>query len=921
MLLATLALALSFAQGPADWHEPFPAHKIVGNVYYVGSRDLATYLITTPEGHILINSGFDRTVPLIQRSVESLGFKITDVKILLASHAHSDHVAGLARLKDLTGAKVYIMRGDDQVIAAGGKGQYMYTTDRWEPCKVDRVLKDGNEVKLGGVTLIARLTPGHTRGCTTWTWMVEDGGKKHDVVVIGSPNVNPGFRLVNNKDYPEIADDFSRTFTVLKSLPCDVFLGAHGSYYGMVERHALLKKGKVNPFINPAGYKEYVSLKERAFRKTLAAQKDKADRDKTGGGAPPAVAAISDTLRQSIAAKEIAGAVTLVATPDRVLHLNATGNAVLNPEQPMQTDAIFWIASMSKPVLGTLLLMLQDEGLLSVDDPVEKYLPEFKGLKTADGKLARVTIRHLLTHTSGLSEITREQARKCKTLADVIPLYVAQPVRFTPGSKWVYCQSGINTGGRIAEVVTGEPLEKLMKRKLFDSLGMKDTTFYLTEKQLPRLAKSYRRTDKGDLEATDISFLGGKSPTSTDRFPAPNGGLFSTASDYARFCRMVLRGGELDGKRFLKPETVELMTAIHTAGLRTGFTPGNGWGLGWCVIREPQGITAMLSPGTFGHGGAYGTQAWIDPETKRVYILMVQRANFPNSDASGVRSGFQQIAATLLSGEQAHNAKLNIPYADPPEKRQVLDVYSPHGAKNLPVVFWIHGGGWVTGDKSSVQLKPKVFMDKGFVFVSTNYRLLPSVDMGTIVRDVAKSIRWVHDHIAEYGGDPKRLLVMGHSAGAQLAALVCTDDRYLKSEGLSLAIIKGCMPVDGDTYDVPAIIETAETRRKVHGLPQAKYGHREKFGNDPAKHKDFSAVTHVAKDKGIPPFLILYVADHPDTGAQAQRLGNVLKAAGVPVTLFGARETNHNKLNANLGLPDDPATKAMFDFVGKALKK
>ena len=171
-------------------------------------------------------------------------------------------------------------------------------------------------------------------------------------------------------------------------------------------------------------------------------------------------------------------------------------------------------------------------------------------------------------------------------------------------------------------------------------------------------------------------------------------------------------------------------------------------------------------------------------------------------------------------------------------------------------------------------------MDKGFVFVSTNYRLLPNVDMATIVRDIAKSIRWVHDHIAEYGGDPKRLFVMGHSAGAQLAALICTDDRYLKAEGLSLAIIKGCVPVDGDTYDVPAIIETAETRRRVHGLPQAKFGHREKFGNDPAKHRDFSAVTHVAKDKGIPPFLILHVADHPDTTAQAQRLAQRAEERG-----------------------------------------
>ncbi len=648
----------------------------------------------------------------------------------------------------------------------------------------------------------------------------------------------------------------------------------------------------------------------------LGSQRVQADQGKAEQEKPPAVAAISDRLRKDIAAKEIAGAVTLVATPDRIIHLDATGDASLNAAEKMRTDSIFWIASMSKPVLGTLLLMLQDEGLLSVDDPVEKHLPEFKELKTADGKPAKVTIRQLLTHTSGMGEITADQARACKTLADAIPLYVAKPVAFTPGSKWAYCQSGINTGGRIAEVVTGEPLEKLLKKRLFDPLGMKDTTFYLTEKQLPRLAKSYRRTDRGDLIENDIGFLNGKSPTSLDRFPAPNGGLFSTASDYARFCQMVLRGGELDGKRYLKAETVKLMTTIQTADLKTGFTDGNGWGLGLCIVREPQGITSMLSPGSFGHGGAYGTQAWIDPGTKRIYILMVQRANFPNSDASVVRRGFQEAASEAFS-----NVKRDIPYADPPHERQVLDVYAPKDAKNLPVVFWIHGGGWQTGDKKDVQIKPQVFMDKGFVFVSTNYRLLPDVDMATIVGDIAKSIHWVRDHIAEYGGDPKRLFIMGHSAGAQLAALICTDDRYLKAEGLSLAITKGCVPVDGDTYDVPAIIETAETRRRVHGLPQAKFGHREKFGNDPAKHRDFSAVTHVAKDKGIPPFLILHVAGHPDTSAQAQRLGTVLKEAGVPVTVFGAKETTHNKINADLGLPDDPTTKALFEFVGNAPKK
>ena len=279
------------------------------------------------------------------------------------------------------------------------------------------------------------------------------------------------------------------------------------------------------------------------------------------------------------------------------------------------------------------------------------------------------------------------------------------------------------------------------------------------------------------------------------------------------------------------------------------------------------------------------------------------------------------VAVAFLSGAQAQDVKSNIPYAEPAHERQVLDVYAPPDAKNLPVVFWIHGGGWQTGDKTSVQLKPKAFVEKGFVFVSTNYRLLPDVEMETIFRDIAKSMHWVHDHIAEYGGDPNRILVMGHSAGTQLAALICIDERYLKAEGLSLASIKGCVPVDGDTYDVPAIIETAETRRRVHHQPQAKFGHREKFGNDPAKHVDYSAVTHVAKGKGIPPFLILYVADHPDTSAQAQRLGAVLNDAGISATLFGGRETSHTKINDSLGQPDDPGTIALFQFVDAALKQ
>ena len=275
------------------------------------------------------------------------------------------------------------------------------------------------------------------------------------------------------------------------------------------------------------------------------------------------------------------------------------------------------------------------------------------------------------------------------------------------------------------------------------------------------------------------------------------------------------------------------------------------------------------------------------------------------------------ISLTLASASLAQTVKKDIPYTNEHDQNRTLDIYSPSGAAKLPVVFWIHGGGWQTGDKSDVKGKPQWFMNRGFVFVSTNYRLLPAVDMGTLIRDVAQSFRWVQDHIAEYGGDPSRVVVGGHSAGAQLAAILCTNDKFLKEQGVSFNVLKGCIPVDGDTYDIPAIIETAETRWRVHHLPPAKFGHREKFGNDEAKFKDFSAVYHIAPDKGIPPFLVLYVSIQPDTDAQARRLGDVLKAAKIPVRLFGAKDTYHTKLNDDLGLADDPATKALSDFIAQ----
>jgi acetyl esterase/lipase len=278
------------------------------------------------------------------------------------------------------------------------------------------------------------------------------------------------------------------------------------------------------------------------------------------------------------------------------------------------------------------------------------------------------------------------------------------------------------------------------------------------------------------------------------------------------------------------------------------------------------------------------------------------------------------ISVGWVSDAQAQSATRDIRYATA-HQRQVLDVYAPPGAKNLPVVFWIHGGGWQSGDKTMVALKPKAFTEAGFIFVSINHRLLPTAEMGAITKDVGNALGWVHKNIAEYGGDPARLLVMGHSSGGQLAALMCTDDRYAKAEGFSLTIIKGCVPVDADTFDIPAIIEVAETRARAHQLPLPTYGHRQKFGNDPVKHRDFSAVTHVAPNKGIPRFLILHIAGHPDTGAQARRMANVLEAAGIPVKVVAGRETTHASINDNIGAPNDPVTTELFAFVAEVLKR
>jgi metallo-beta-lactamase class B len=262
-LCVTGALLAQGAQ--TDWNKPFPPHKVIGNVYFVGTEQLGSFLIVTPEGDILINSDFETTVPVIRASVEKLGYKMTDIKIILGSHAHADHMQGDALMKELTGARVMAMEQDVPALREmkpGGK-----------PHPIDRILHDGEEVKLGGTTLVAHLTAGHTKGCTTWTLKTQDNGKTYDVVILGSVGVNPGYILVGNKEYPQIADDYVRSFRVLRALHCDVFLGAHGSFYNLSEKYPKLQKSGPNPFIDPEGYKAHLDKQEKAFEAKLAEQK------------------------------------------------------------------------------------------------------------------------------------------------------------------------------------------------------------------------------------------------------------------------------------------------------------------------------------------------------------------------------------------------------------------------------------------------------------------------------------------------------------------------------------------------------------------------------------------------------------------------------------------------------------------------
>jgi len=379
---------------------------------------------------------------------------------------------------------------------------------------------------------------------------------------------------------------------------------------------------------------------------------------------PQKLAAIAPRMEQFVKEGTIAGAVTVVGNAQGIAQLDAVGLQSLESKQPMPRSAVFRIASMTKPITAIGIMQLQDQGLLSVEDPVEKHLPEFKGQLLIDSREGErvtlkkpprpITIRDLLTHTSGLpggfpagySDLyfTRQHTLKEATLAQA-----QRPLEFEPGSKWAYCNAGIDTLGRIIEVKSGRPYEDFLRDRVFQPLDMEDTSFYPSEEQLSRLAGLYGQKD-GQLVFADYQLIG---PTKDARHPIPAGGLFSTGSDLAALYQAMLHRGwhgvtKAGDKRLLSEAAFRQMTQLQTGDLQCGFTPGMGFGFGWAVIKEPQGVHAMLSKGTFGHGGAFGTQGWIDPAQDLFVILLIQRTGLANSDASDLRQELQRLAVAAI---------------------------------------------------------------------------------------------------------------------------------------------------------------------------------------------------------------------------------------------------------------------------------
>lgn len=361
-------------------------------------------------------------------------------------------------------------------------------------------------------------------------------------------------------------------------------------------------------------------------------------------------AAIRPAMQKFVDAGDLSGAVTVVGNRNGILDLSAVGERDIARHAPMEKDTLFRIASMTKPITAIGIMILADEGKLSPDDDLAKHLPEFADLALAGGKKpARpVKLRDLLTHTSGLSgsypkEFADVYAKRNHTLAETTKAVATLPLQFEPGTKWAYCNAGIDTLGRVIEVVSGESYEGFLQKRVFDPLHMHDTTFSPTQEQRKRLAVTYDRKD-GQL-AANMNLIG---LPEHPKHPIPAGGLVSCGSDLANLYEMMLNKGTLGRRRILSERAVAEMTRTQTGDIKTGFVDGMSFGYGWAVVKEPKGVTGVLSPGTFGHGGAFGTQGWIDPKRDLFTILLIQRTGLPNADASVFRKTLQELAVAAV---------------------------------------------------------------------------------------------------------------------------------------------------------------------------------------------------------------------------------------------------------------------------------
>ena len=357
-----------------------------------------------------------------------------------------------------------------------------------------------------------------------------------------------------------------------------------------------------------------------------------------------AIDSIDAAMQRYVDDGQLSGAVTVVNYGGKTIHYGKVGDADLASKRPMDSDTMFWIASMTKPIAATAIHILQDEGKLSIEDPVSKYIPEFADVRLANDQALKspLTIRHLITHTSGVDRGHMPSPPDQRPLKQHAEEMASRPLAFEPGSRWEY-SAGLHVLGRVVEVVSEMPFEDFLDARIFKPLGMHDTTFNLNDEQAKRLATLYRIDKKTEALVPAKNQYVSIQPGARQH-PSPSGGLFSTGGDVMKFYQMILSGGASGDKRIVSGEAIEAMTTIQTGELKTGWTPGNGWGLGWCVIRKPQGITGMLSPGSYGHGGVYGTQVWVDPKLNAVFLLMIQRSDLGNADGSQIRKVFQQAA-------------------------------------------------------------------------------------------------------------------------------------------------------------------------------------------------------------------------------------------------------------------------------------